>query len=89
MSDTPGWQTPIYQSLTHPHLQLGVPRTFFVLDVALMAITGLWTLTAPTLWPVLLIGVALYVVVWCGTKYDTEFFQVVIEHMRHKDRYEG
>lgn len=89
MRETPGFTAPIYQSLTQPQLLAGVSRTFFICDLVAMILVGLWTLAVPGLWPGLLIGVALYVVAWCGTKYDTEFFEIVIAHVQQQDHYEG
>ena len=89
MSDIPGFAAPCYHSLTQPHLMAGVARNFFICDVVAMMVWGLWCLVYPALWPGVLLGLAVYVVVWCGTKYDTEFFDILIEHVGHAHHYEG
>jgi len=89
MSDIPGFSAPLYQSLTQPQLIAGVSRNFFIWDLLGMILTGLWCMAYPWLWPGLLIGLALYVIGWCGTQYDTEFFEILVEHVQHRERYEG
>ena len=89
MSETPGLTAPVYQSLTQPQLLAGVPRTFAVGLVMGMGLLIVWCLQVPALWPGLLLGPALYCVTWCGTKYDTEFFDILIAHVRHHTHYEG
>jgi len=89
MSDIPGFAAPVYRSLTQPQLLGGVSQRFFICVLAGMVITGLWCLVVPGLWPGLLLGLAAYVVVWSGTQYDTEFFEILVEHVQHKERYEG
>jgi type IV secretory pathway TrbD component len=89
MSETPGWAAPLYQSLTQPHLIAGVSRSVFILDFMFLAITGLWALSRPSLWPLLLVGVLLYGIAWWGTWYDPDFFEIVMAHVRQQDHYEG
>ena len=83
MSELPGWTAPLYQSLTQPQLIAGVSRNFFICIFTLIGTVVLW-------WtPILLIGGVLYLVAWIGTRYDPDFFEIVLGHVRQHDHYEG
>ena len=83
MDELPDWSVPVYQSLTQPQLQGGVPRSFCIIDVTVVAAVVLWW------WPIVLIGAALYLAAWIGTHYDPYFFEIIMAHVQQHDRYEG
>ena len=83
MDDLSGWSVPVYQSLTQPQLQGGVSRGFFIVDVTVVAAGVLWW------WPIILVGGALYLAAWIGTRYDPHFFEIILAHVQQHDHYEG
>ena len=84
MSELPGWEVPLYQSLTQPQLQCGINQTFFIAMLTLGVIGLLWWL-----WWVPLLAIVLYVVARIGTRYDPHFFEIIMAHLQQHHRYEG
>ena len=73
-----GCAAPVYRTLTEPMLLAGVPRT-----VAILNGTG-WGALGVGLhwWPALLLGVLAHLGAAWLTKYDPQWFEVLLEHLR-------
>lgn len=77
--------SPIYHALTEPLLLAGVPRNFFILNAcltfALVAYLHWW-------W-YLPIGIGGYAAVKMITKYDPQWFGIILRALRYRDYYEA
>lgn len=78
-----GWTAPVYQSIAQPHLLGGISSTLMIALVTLSGISLFWW------YPLVLLAGGIYGVALVGTRYDTDCFDILIEHWRHKRYYEG
>jgi type IV secretion system protein VirB3 len=74
---------PIHLALTEPMLSMGMPRNYLIC---------VWGMTVALLlgahnWVVLPRGVVLHLLEKWATKYDPQFVEVLVWHLRYKAQY--
>ena len=82
--DMPGVLAPVFRVLTTPILLAGVQRPVAILNGTGWGVLGLglhW-------WPALLLGVCAHLGAAWLTKYDPQWFEVLLEHVREHHYYD-
>jgi type IV secretory pathway TrbD component len=80
-SHLPGFEVPLYRSLTEPILLGGAPRGIAILNGTLAAALGLGL----RLWIVgLLVWVVGHAIAAAAARKDVQFAEVLLRHARHK-----
>jgi type IV secretory pathway TrbD component len=80
-----GFEVPIHRALTTPLLMAGVPREFAILNgtgtmAAGMGMHQLWAVP---------IGLVIHLLARVAAKYDPQFFEVTVRHLKHRRYYEA
>jgi type IV secretion system protein VirB3 len=80
-----GFEIPIHRALTTPLLMAGVPREFAILNGTLTMAAGMGM---HQLWAIP-IGLVIHLLARVAAKYDPQFFEVTVRHLKHQRYYEA
>jgi type IV secretion system protein VirB3 len=80
-----GFEVPIHRALTAPLLMGGVPREFAIFNGTVTMAIGIGM---HQLWAIP-IGLVIHLLARVAAKYDPQFFEVTVRHLKHQRYYEA